>query len=196
MRGKKYAYVNSSYLQNKLAAMSIAYVHFKELAPNQDIRQLQQAADKKGNMKKSEREVLSRDFILAYEQISFLSNTIRPIQGSVENLFDGYLQFAEAGSAFIAKATGVPQYSTGFWQPDQPLCMSIMRGKIRFRYESASLAVTIPYVGLAPHMPHVIPAGSLIRVSLARWWRPADSQEMQEERCYLQLSGWFPKDST
>ena len=37
----------------------------------------------------------------------------------------------------------------------------------------------------------VIPAGTLVRVSLARWWRPEDSEPNFEERCYLQLSGWY-----
>ena len=37
----------------------------------------------------------------------------------------------------------------------------------------------------------VIPAGTLVRLSLARWWRPEDSEPNFEERCYLQLSGWY-----
>ncbi len=39
-----------------------------------------------------------------------------------------------------------------------------------------------------------IPAGAVVRISLAHWWRPRDHPE-EEERCYLQLSGWFlPSD--
>ena len=45
----------------------------------------------------------------------------------------------------------------------------------------------IPYVGCAEAID-LIPAGTLVRVSLARWWRP---EGMNEERCYLQLSGWY-----
>ena len=37
----------------------------------------------------------------------------------------------------------------------------------------------------------VIPAGTLVRLSLARWWRPEKSEPNFEERCYLQLSGWY-----
>jgi len=33
-----------------------------------------------------------------------------------------------------------------------------------------------------------IPADTLLRVSLARWW---DNEGRHEERCYLQLSGWY-----
>ena len=47
----------------------------------------------------------------------------------------------------------------------------------------------MPYVGFADPIER-IPKGALVRVSLARWWRPDDAPDM-EERCYLQLSGWF-----
>ena len=40
-----------------------------------------------------------------------------------------------------------------------------------------------------------IPAGALVRISLAHWWRPRDHPE-EEERCYLQLSGWFLPQKT
>lgn len=46
---------------------------------------------------------------------------------------------------------------------------------------------SIKYVGFAEPI-NKIPAGTLVRVSLARWWRPT---ETSEERCYLQLSGWY-----
>ena len=36
----------------------------------------------------------------------------------------------------------------------------------------------------------MIPAGTLVRVSLAHWWRPEDDHT-GELRCYVQLSGWF-----
>ena len=35
-----------------------------------------------------------------------------------------------------------------------------------------------------------IPAGALVRLSLAHWWRPAGDDD-GEYRCYVQLSGWF-----
>ncbi len=46
----------------------------------------------------------------------------------------------------------------------------------------------LKYVGAERAIP-VIPAGTLIRVSLARWWAPEGSE--MEERCYVQLSGWY-----
>lgn len=52
------------------------------------------------------------------------------------------------------------------------------------------MEVRIPYVGFEPAVD-LIPKGTLVRVSLARWWRPHDSPPDMEERCYLQLSGWY-----
>jgi hypothetical protein len=34
----------------------------------------------------------------------------------------------------------------------------------------------------------VLEANTLLRLSLARWWQQAPELE---ERCYLQLSGWY-----
>ena len=45
MRGAKYKFVNSSYLQAKLKEMGIGYAHLKELAPTPRIRGLQEQAD-------------------------------------------------------------------------------------------------------------------------------------------------------
>ena len=45
---------------------------------------------------------------------------------------------------------------------------------------------TISYVGSDEPL-NTIEEGSLIRLSLAHWWKPEDSDD--EERCYLQLSG-------
>src|SRR5262249_30308746 len=48
---------------------------------------------------------------------------------------------------------------------------------------------TLTFVGFQEPL-EVIPAGTLLRVSLAHWWRPKDKPE-EELRCYVQLSGWF-----
>ncbi len=45
----------------------------------------------------------------------------------------------------------------------------------------------IPYAGVTQAIQR-IPKGTLIRVSLARWWNKDDKTE---ERCYLQLSGFY-----
>jgi ATP-dependent DNA helicase RecQ len=48
---------------------------------------------------------------------------------------------------------------------------------------------TLTFVGFQEPIPE-IPAGALLRVSLAHRWRPADRPE-EEDRCFVQLSGWF-----
>lgn len=45
------------------------------------------------------------------------------------------------------------------------------------------------YVGFQNEID-TITTGSLVRLSLARWWTKNNSVD---KRCYLQLSGWFNK---
>ena len=66
MRGSKYAYVNSSYLCQKLHEIGILYIHVKDLAPTQDIRMLQKEEDYASGTLKSERTELAKSFVLAY----------------------------------------------------------------------------------------------------------------------------------
>lgn len=67
MRGSKYAFVNSNYLQAKLASLGIQYFHFKDLAPSKATRDKQTTDDNKKNVKKRERQTLSSAFIQAYQ---------------------------------------------------------------------------------------------------------------------------------
>ena len=68
MRGSLYAFVNSTYLQNRLGELGIRYLHIKELAPDQDIRDRQQEEDKKLGIAKRTRKELGLAFIKAYER--------------------------------------------------------------------------------------------------------------------------------
>jgi hypothetical protein len=87
----------------------------------------------------------------------------------------------------VCRDGGVPGQSTGFWIPDRDL---VLRddGK-HYDFRSRLGARGLSYVG-EPEAKSQLKAGTLLRVSLARWWRPPDVDDM-EERCYLQLSGWF-----
>ena len=67
MRGSTYAFVNSKYLQKRLQELEIQYLHIKELAPNQVIREKQQQEDKKLGSAKRTRKGLGQTFIKAYE---------------------------------------------------------------------------------------------------------------------------------
>ena len=82
----------------------------------------------------------------------------------------------------------VPAYSTCFWINDKRLLGYESRGRWQYRYNNMSnmYGYTISYVGAGEPLD-TIEEGSLIRLSLAHWWKPEDSDD--EERCYLQLSG-------
>lgn len=119
----------------------------------------------------------------------FLSSKIEPWKGDPQYLFDGLIRFTQNGSGYICRRIGLPNCSTGYWIPDRPLIRVANNNKDRYQYQNKLRTVCITYVGFDPPIDR-IEAGSLVRVSLARWWTPPDSPDM-EERCYLQLSGWY-----
>ncbi len=116
-----------------------------------------------------------------------------PWQGGLTTLFAGYLQTAANGSTYIAQSSGLPPMSVGFWLADKPLQRQIDGRKTRYLYtDDRGRSHTFPYIGFAPSLP-TIPAGTLLRLSLARWWEPPD--HTCEPRCYMQLSGWFIEET-
>ena len=117
-----------------------------------------------------------------------------PVEGGPEKIFDGRLQATPAGGLYIAERTGLPSRSTMFWRPDQPLALDYAGKRIRYRYGTDDSSRTVTFVGFQEPVA-TIPAGTLLRVSLAHWWRPADRPD-EELRCYVQLSGWFPYHRT
>lgn len=107
----------------------------------------------------------------------------------MSTLFDGLLNYTKNGSAYISERMGVPGYAHAFWRPVFGLSIRREPRKIYYEYEdSDSLKkFRLRYVGLAAPVSRIAP-GSLLHLSLARWWRQPGTNE---ERCYLQLSGWF-----
>lgn len=104
--------------------------------------------------------------------------------GPLDSVYDGMLKRNENGTLFIS-GQAVPNYSTCFWVSDVQLtACAVIDDKVRYADGTCSIA----YVGTDEPAP-VIPAGSLVRFSLAHWWVPEDKDA--EERCYLQLSGWY-----
>jgi len=101
--------------------------------------------------------------------------------GSSDSLFDGKLKWTNNGSGYISHNM-LPNQSVGFWISDEDLFFTEDNG-IRYKYKERFLK----FVG-TDYPVEKIPKGTLIRVSLARWWR---KEEDMEERCYLQLSGWY-----
>jgi hypothetical protein len=108
-------------------------------------------------------------------------------KGSADCLFDGLLQWTDSGSGYVSENGSIPNNSVGFWIPDKDLTKRIVFEKVRYSYPKTQGWRSLPYVGFEEAV-EIIPAGSLVRVSLARWW---DTNKTTEHRCSLQLSGWY-----
>ncbi len=68
VRGKKYSFVNSIKLQNRLKELKINYLHIKDLAPTIEIREAQKQDDIQNNILKRNRTELGNIFIKQYKQ--------------------------------------------------------------------------------------------------------------------------------
>lgn len=130
---------------------------------------------KKGSLKQ---EITIKDFIQ--------KRNIPIWIGSPDNLFDELLQWTSNGSGFIDNSRELPNHSVGFWISDKDLSKYDYQG-IRYSYPTKNGWRSIKYKGLEDPV-EMIPAGTLIRVSLARW-HSFDKDE--EPKCWLQLSGWY-----
>lgn len=108
-------------------------------------------------------------------------NRTTPWSGSYTTLFGGTLRWTGNGSGFV-DVRALSDVSTGFWVPEVALEYHEPYYRLQGDYRR------LRYVGLADPVP-VIPAGNLVRVSLARWWAPPEGGT--DERCYMQLSGWY-----
>lgn len=109
-------------------------------------------------------------------------------KGHPKNLFQGLLAWTGNRHGFIGDKSNVPEMSTGFWLPDKNLTFD---GKYyiyddgKGNYDST---FGLKYVGFEKAID-TIPRNTRVRVSLAKWWHPKDIEI--EDRCYLQLSGWY-----
>ena len=68
VRGSEYAFVNAKRLESRLGAMGIRYLHLKELAPTQAVRDVQRQADASLGTAKRDRAHLSPEFAKAYRE--------------------------------------------------------------------------------------------------------------------------------
>ena len=119
--------------------------------------------------------------------VSAIELLMPPKIGHPQKLYEGLLRTTENGSLYVPPRDDLPSYSTAFWETDQPLSLERDLRKLRYRYPTENGGCTLTFVGFQRSL-ETIPAGTLLRVSLAHWWQPAPNVE---ERCYLQLSGWF-----
>jgi len=118
-----------------------------------------------------------------------LVRLINPWRGPLESIFDGRLQTTAEGKAYVGPQPPLPAGSLGFWVSDCPLTVSrnpAVQGR-RYWFPEGWPITSVAYVGMEPQLD-VIPAGSLVRFSLARW---AAFPHGAEERCYLQVSGSY-----
>jgi len=105
-----------------------------------------------------------------------------PWEGNITSLYEEKLRFTGNGNGYI-EAPNIPSRSTWFWLPDRPLMLDIKH----YRYDASH---KVKYAGVASPIT-TIPARTLVRVSLAGWWKPSEADPSFPERCYLQLSGWY-----
>lgn len=125
---------------------------------------------------------------------TFLIQRVQPWEGGPEKLFNGLLSIDHT-KGFISRRSGIPNCSTGYWLPDTELILTYRDNKpyyeidylIRISNDSSRRTLSIKYVGFSDPIPQ-IRVKCLVRVSLARWWTRSG---VNEERCYLQLSGWY-----
>lgn len=131
------------------------------------------------------------------ENISdFIKNQGVPIiEGSIINLFDGKLQwFGKNQSGYLSEdQEKMPTQSVGFWISDEDLVLSGNRYFYTYKIMGLfTVSKSLKWVGTVEPLK-IIPKGTLIRVSLAKWWPPKNSPKDYNvpHGCYLQLSGWY-----
>ncbi|PNP92360.1 hypothetical protein BFS16_11025 [Hoylesella timonensis] len=115
------------------------------------------------------------------ELISLIQDKAPVFVGGLESIFDNCLVKSDY-APYICK-NNIPNYSVCFWRPKYSLRLFNFMGKSRYAYEHNRIS----YVGFQEPVT-IIPAETLVRMSLANWWAPKD---IDEKRCYLQLSGWY-----
>lgn len=117
-------------------------------------------------------------------------------RGGPESLFCGMLRYyagSNSNSGYIS-VTAYPMFSLGYWVSTVDLNLRTSFNKTYYDLIGVNAGIrSFKYVGTQQSI-QVIPAGTLIRVSLAQWWDgwwSVNSNEPKEFRCYLQLSGWY-----
>ncbi|RYC51756.1 hypothetical protein DN53_13090 [Flagellimonas olearia] len=119
--------------------------------------------------------------------LEFIEKRDIPIwRGHPDNIFDGLIQWTGNGSGFIDRDGGVPTHSVGFWLTDRRLLRRDYNG-VRYRYPSVNGNRSLKFKGFQEPVD-AIPAGTLLRISLARW---VSFSPDEERKCWLQLSGWY-----
>ena len=113
------------------------------------------------------------------------------VHGPITNTFAGHLS-REGSSSLSIRKDNISDHSVCFWKADQTIHLDAAYrerfGKAKYRYGPRYDQIGLPFVGMQDPIVS-IPAGTVVRLSLARWWKPNDAA--YDERCQLQLSGWY-----
>lgn len=119
---------------------------------------------------------------------SFLMRTVSIWKGDPHSIFQGMISFPYGQSGYVESKRGLPSQSVGFWLPDKDFEFTILSDRHHYFYFGDEEICVFPYVGYSP-VVETISKGTLIRVSLARWWSP--NPTIYARRCYCQISGWY-----
>ena len=110
-------------------------------------------------------------------------------RNNIANIFEGKILWQGNGKGYFSEnINNYPSHSVGFWISDIDLIHQKLGHQDFYIYQNNGISRQIVYKGNQDIL-QVIPKGRLIRLSLAKWWKPQDSDI--EARCYLQLSGWY-----
>lgn len=121
-----------------------------------------------------------------YQLETYIKNMGVPIwRNNISNIFEAKILWQNNGKGYFSEnVKNYPRHSVGFWISD--IDLKYINGS--YIYEKNGISRQIVYKGSQTALK-VIPKGRLIRLSLAKWWKPEDLDI--EARCYLQLSGWY-----
>ena len=107
----------------------------------------------------------------------------RMTKGPLADTFEGKLHLGRRNN--YINRDNIPSFSTQFWISDKDLIHFVNKYNNKETHYYQYDNISIKFVGFQEHVARIT-AGTIIRISLANWW---DGQG--EERCYLQLSGWY-----
>jgi hypothetical protein len=109
-----------------------------------------------------------------------------PWSGSPDTLFDGTVAGTPNGRVYVPADGPLPTRSTGYWILGEEIVGHISHEKMRFLYVGSGGLNGFTWAGMADP-PLRIAAGTLVRVSLARWYDP----ESAPAGYYAQISGVY-----
>lgn len=132
----------------------------------------------------------SKRFVRTIDGLSqyILKSGVTIWRGPVTEIFDSKLIWAGTGVGYLSEnKPDYPKNSVGFWLSDKPLTYDNDEHYV-YSAKTRPFERKLKYKGI-PEAIETIPANTLLRVSLPKWWKHPDSD--LEKRCYLQLSGWY-----